>query len=50
MFDPENHKANLVWRNREIIDKDEEEEIGVEEEIGKTDNNITLRERNPVDI
>ena len=25
MFDPENHQANLVWRNGEIIDMDEEE-------------------------
>ena len=33
VFDPENHQANLVWRNREIIDQDEEEDRREEEEL-----------------
>lgn len=45
VFDPENHQANLVWRNGEIIDKDKEEGKGDD-----ADNNITLKERNPVNI
>ena len=42
MFDPKNHQANLVWRNGEIIDKDEEEDCNA-------DNNMTLKERNLAD-
>ena len=45
VFDPENHQADLVWRNGEIIDKDKEEE-----EKGVDDNNMTLKERNLADI
>ena len=33
MFDPENHQANLVWRNGEIMDQDEEEDSREEEEL-----------------
>lgn len=42
VFDPENHQANLVWRNGEITDKDEEEDCNA-------DNNMTLKERNLAD-
>ena len=50
MFDPENHEANLVWRNGEIIDKDKEEEEKGGDENVKADNNMTLKEINLVDI
>ena len=50
MFDPENHQANLVWRNGEIIDMDEEEEGKREVDDCKAENNMTLKERNAADI
>ena len=50
VLDPENHEAILVWRNGEIIDKDEEEEGKGENENVKADNNMTLKEINLVDI
>ena len=50
VFDPENHEANLVWRNGEIIDKDKEEEEKGGDENVKADNNMTLKEINLVDI
>ena len=50
MFDPENHQANLVWRNGEIIDKDKKEEEKGGDENVKSDSNMTLRERNHADI
>ena len=50
MFDPENHQANLIQRHKEIIDKDEDEERRGGEENGKTENNMTLKERNSEDI
>ena len=43
MLDPENHQANLVWRNGEIIDKDKEEGKGGDENV-RADNNINLKE------
>ena len=45
VFDPENHQADLIWRNGEIIDKDKDEGGKVGD-----DNNMTLKEKNLADI